>query len=240
MYDSHLNQSDHWWFRGRRKIVDSLLKKSSIIQKDRINILDVGSGAGSMLGLLKQYGMLSILEPDQEMADFLSSSTDCRVFNEPFADFNSAEPFTLISFFDVLEHIEDDKAALEKTHSLLEDDGFLVCTVPAFPFLWSSHDVQSHHKRRYTKKELIQKIEQAGFTIERATFFNSWLFPPIALLRILTKKVRNVEKNDFQIGASFLDTLMYKIFSSESVILRFLNLPVGVSIFCIARKNTKL
>ncbi len=136
--------------------------------------------------------------------------------------------------FDVLEHIEDDKEALSKMASLLNDKGLLVLTVPAYKFLWSRHDVVNYHYRRYNKYSLINKMPNS-LIIKRASYFNTLLFP-LALLdkTIISKNGKSYSMNPNKL----VNSLLYKIFVVEKIILRHCNLPFGVSILLIAEKSS--
>jgi hypothetical protein len=133
----------------------------------------------------------------------------------------------------VLEHIEDDKKALSKMATLVKDGGFLVLTVPAYKFLWNRHDDINHHYRRYSKKELIKKIPD-NLLIKKASYFNTFLFP----MAIIDKLVLAKNKKSYGLDPNMMvNSVLYRIFSAEKTVLRFLNLPFGVSILLIAEKR---
>lgn len=242
LYKAHIDYSEkHWWFMGRRTIVKNLLARYLHTQNENFKIADVGSGAGSMISILNNFGEVTAIEPDVELAKYLQNRYDSKieVINLNFEDFRPVQPYNLITFFDVLEHLENDDQILKKINSLLNNKGFFVCTVPAYNFLWGSNDEIAHHKRRYTKQDLTKKLEAAGFKIIRVSYFNFFFFPIITIIRLLDRFLPQ-QKIDFQIGGSFLNKILYKIFASESFLLNYVNLPFGISLFCLAQKIPNL
>lgn len=238
LYRDHQQQEEsHWWFVGRRRVVAMLLKTLRLNSSRRL--LDVGSGAGGMLELLLTYGQVTSLEGDAECAEHIRERYGERVTVLPHF-FESLDPtkqtFDVVSMFDVLEHIEDDVAALKKIHALLVPGGWYIATVPACPFLWSSHDDLNKHYRRYMKRELCQKVEQAGFTIARCSYFNFFLFVPIFFARMLFRLIGRVD-SDVRAPSAGVNGLFAKIFSFERFCLSRFSFPIGVSLFIIAKKN---
>jgi 2-polyprenyl-3-methyl-5-hydroxy-6-metoxy-1,4-benzoquinol methylase len=238
IFDAHIEHDEtHWWFEGRRAIVSSLIRK--IPKATGRHILDVGSGAGGMISTIQELGKVTALESDPKMFEYLQNrfGEDIAVIKNTWGDGDFGK-YDIITMFDVLEHIDDERAALQRILTSLGSHGFFVCTVPAFQFLWSEHDVAAHHKRRYTKKELANKLREAGFNIQYITYFTFFLFLPILLVRLFSRFHKKT-KTDFEIAKiGFLSRILKIIFASEAKILRFVSLPFGVSLFCIAKKST--
>ena len=111
----------------------------------------------------------------------------------------------------------------------LKSGGHFLITVPAFQLLWSKHDENHHHKRRYTKREIVSLLNEAGFEVQFASYFNFFLFPLALVGRMLG-----------QTGAgkpnALLNFLFEKIFSFEKNLLKFISLPIGLSIIAVAKK----
>jgi SAM-dependent methyltransferase len=143
----------------------------------------------------------------------------------------------VVTMFDVIEHLEDDLGALRRIHAVLPPGGVLVCTVPAFSFLWSEHDVVNHHFRRYTHRTLRGRLESAGFTVERISYFNAVLFPMIAAVRLLRPKGRRPGRSDMRMPAQWVNRILKKVFAAERFLLRFISLPFGVSLVAVCRKQ---
>ena len=239
LYDVHNDLHEtHWWFQGRKKIVRALLKKAWADQRFQSGI-DLGTGGGSLLGLLREFiAKVEVLEPDEKIAQSLKIKyrDEVEVLVSTLENFNSSKKYQIVSLFDVLEHIEDDVRALEKIHSLLEPGGYIVLTVPAFRFLWSNHDVRAGHFRRYTKRVLVQKLIRAGFEVKRATYFNIFLFPVVYAVRFFHKFWPSAE-TDFSYGYGFGNWFFGFIFSLERLLVGNINFPFGVSFFCLALKR---
>jgi hypothetical protein len=152
-----------------------------------------------------------------------------------------------MAFFDVIEHVQDDAAFLTSCLTQLKDGGWVVITVPAFMFLWSEHDELNNHYRRYTRKLLLETMSKAGLVPERISYFNTWLFLPIAIARVATRTARAVRalcgqrfsknlRTDFERNIAALNGLLCHIFASERFVLRFASFPVGTSLLALARK----
>jgi len=219
-----------WWESARREIVQGRMKE--IITGD-MNILEIGAGYGGMTGMLSGFGTVNAIEPYADAASYLQSNLKVSTYQGTFESFTGAESYDLVTCFDVLEHIEDDKRALIKMAALVNDQGYLVLTVPAYKFLWNRHDEINHHYRRYSKKELIRKIPR-GLQIKKVSYFNTLLFPMAILDKLVLS--RNKRSSSFNPNPA-VNGILHRIFSAEKTILRFLDFPFGVSILLIAQKQ---
>lgn len=237
----------HWWFAARRRIVLGLLRDALRRERPagaRPRILDIGCGAGATLRELARLGEAVGLdtEPTAVEAARRRSGCDVRLGSLP-ADlpFEPAS-FHVVTLLDVLEHIEDDAASLRAIHAVLKPGGLLLCTVPAYRFLWSEHDVLNQHKRRYTRGELRARMEEAGFRVSKLTYYNTLLFPPIAAVRLLRggpKPRRPGEEEpspDLGEVAAPLNALLRGVFGAERHWLRLGTFPFGVSVLALAQK----
>jgi SAM-dependent methyltransferase len=146
------------------------------------------------------------------------------------------EYFSLITALDVIEHIDDDLASLKKIHTLLNYQGKAVITVPAYMFLWSHFDELNEHKRRYTQTELSQRLLQAGFKIEKISYYNTLLFPLVYTVRKLNNLLGRNGSSDIEMPSSFINKILKIIFGIEKYILRYFSLPFGVSILAVVKK----
>jgi len=144
--------------------------------------------------------------------------------------------FDLITALDVIEHVDRDIDSLKAMHSLLVPGGKVVITVPAYMFLWSSFDEMNEHKRRYTRKELETKLVQAGFTVEKLTYYNTLLFPIVFVVRILNNILKRDGASDIEMPSRPVNFVLEKIFGIEKYLLRFVSLPFGVSVLAVVRK----
>ncbi len=228
-------QDNHWWLNARKEIVTNLFEKYS--DSDLLNILEIGFGTGGVLEAVSRYGQAWGMDSAEAIKYAQKRYPDTRLFEGrlpdevPFPE-NSVDRVIML---DVLEHIEDDSLSLKKIAGLLRPGGMLFLTVPAFSFLWGKHDMDAMHRRRYSRREIIQKLKGAGFDIVKCSYFNMFLFFPIALAKMSNKiRTSSVEKKEFP---QVIENLFYNIFRSEKIFLERFNLPFGISIICIVQKN---
>jgi len=232
------NQADHWWFLGRKKIIFSLLERH--VGRDHLRrILDVGCGTGVALNSLQQYGDTLGLDRSYEALHLSRQMTRVPVFQAEFGSLPFKEKsFDLVCAFDILEHLENDKTCVEEAYRLCKPGGHLMVTVPAFQFLWGIQDEISHHKRRYRRGEITRLVQKIGFHPVFASYFNTFLFPPIAFIRGIARyRKPQTRKSDLDIQVpKFLNTFLAGLFGSEAYLMKYFKLPVGVSIVCLAQK----
>lgn len=235
VYDYHTaSQFKHWWFKGRFDIVQSFC---AALNGTNQRILEIGAGFGAMLPILKKWGnvdAIEIYEPAHEQLMQYGADQVLKI-----GDFPQTIPektYTTVAMFDVLEHIEDDQKALRRIHDeVLEDDGHLVITVPAYEWLWTHFDDINQHFRRYTRSNLMSKVKAAGFSDLRCSYYMTFLFPLAVLQRIVQKLTRTGETNETP--GSFLNSLFYRIFSSEKQLVKAVGMPFGLSIILVAKKT---
>ena len=231
-------EEKHWWFAGRRKIIAGFLESICRKLPDRkLNILDVGCGTGANLELLGQFGEAQGVDVSSDALAFcrqrgLDQVKQGQAEALPYADGS----FDLVTGLDVVEHLDDDLAGLKEMRRVLRPGGRALMFVPAFMFLWGVQDDVSHHRRRYTIKEIRDVVEKAGMQVERATYANITFFLPILLGRSLMKITgyRPPSENVFTVG--FLNRPLGSILGAEHHWLRRLNLPFGVSAICVAKR----
>jgi len=238
-YDIEWNlERSHWWFTGRRRLLKYLLSSFSI-QQD-VPIIDVGCGVGSNLNLFKSMG-LKVIGIDSEIYGLSLarkrllevSLVNGDLMKLPF----KANSIGLIIAADVLEHLYEDTMGIREINRTLKQGGKIIFTVPAFKFLWGIQDVVGMHKRRYSKKELIRKVENQGFMVLRSSYFNFFLFFPILFVRCIIHLFGLKIESENQINFPLINFFLKTIFSLELYILKHFSFPIGVSVFCIARKN---
>jgi SAM-dependent methyltransferase len=234
VYDQHAAlEQKHWWFQGRRHILAGVLRDR--LGNDGVNrsILDVGSGTGEMLDMLSEFGAVRGLDMSPRAVaychDRFGSSVDVRVGRVP----DDLAPADVITAFDVIEHLDDDAGALERIRAVLPPGGLFVCTVPAFQFLWSGHDEVNHHRRRYSRHELRQRLESAGFRVERLTYFNALLFPAVAGVRLIRRRTSGDPRSDMALPPRWANRLLLHLFKFERRLVRRRSLPFGVSLLAV-------
>jgi hypothetical protein len=127
-------------------------------------------------------------------------------------------------------------AGLKEIQRVLKKGGRTLIFVPAFMFLWGVQDDVSNHRRRYTKKQIVEQLKKAGFEIERATYANITFFTPILLGRALMKITGFRPASENNLTVSSLNGFFGKVFGAERFWLKNLNFPFGVSIVVVAKK----
>jgi len=232
-------EDSHWWFVGRRAILESFLK--SIVAKFRIphselRILDVGCGTGANLEMLSQFGSAEGVDVSDDALEFCRKKglTVQKGLAEtlPYED----ETFDITTALDVVEHLDDDIAGLKEMFRVTKTGGYSLIFVPAFMWLWGVQDDISNHRIRYTKKQIVERLERAGYTVERATYANFTFFAPILGGRTIMKLTGIKPESENNITISGLNGVFGKLFSAERFILNKMNFPFGVSIVITARK----
>ena len=227
----------HWWFVGRRRIVDRIL--GALVLPSRPRILEIGCGTGGNLALLARHGAVSAIESDAGARDHAAR----RGVTEPLAGRLpdelpfEGERYDLICLFDVLEHIDDDGAALRALHARLAPGGLVFLTVPAYQWLWSDHDRLHHHQRRYSLRALRWLTEESGFTVRHGSYFNSFLFPVAATMRLLRKFLNLGTGDDTAIPAGPVNAILTGIFAAERHLLPRFSLPLGLSVLIVAGRR---
>lgn len=238
-------ERSHWWFRARLSILESLFRKQ--IAKDReLKILNVGVATGATTEMLSKFGAVTSVEYDQDCCDFLFEKTGIKAINASLTDlpFEDGE-FDVVCAFDVIEHIEDDTKSVEEIRRVLNASGYYYITVPAFQFLWSQHDVVNHHFRRYTRGQLNRLIESSGMKKRYSSYFNFWLFFPIALVRGFFNLMPRKEKegssgsdNEVMSSSKLVNKVLFYVFHSEKMWLSTgFKFPLGVSIVSLGTKS---
>jgi SAM-dependent methyltransferase len=231
--------STHWWFVARRRILAALIARSVRPPPDA-RILEVGCGTGHNLAMLARFGHVEATEMEAEARALASERIGRPVHDAALPDLSMfpARHFDLVALLDVLEHVEDDAAALKAIHGRLKPGGKLLVTVPANRWMWTAHDAAHHHHRRYQKGELASVARGAGFTIDLLSFMNSLLFPPIAAAR-LAGKLLGREGADDAIPPTSVNAALRTVFSLESGLIGRVPLPFGVSLVAILSRSSE-
>lgn len=237
-------EEDFWWYRGMWQITRRLIGRFLQSGSD-VRILDAGCGTGKMLVELGRGTVHSPIGFDfsQEAVKFLklrgiqnvlqASTTDI-----PFED----RKFDLVTSFDVLCQVPDgdDQRALHEFHRVLKPGGRIYVRLPAYPWMYANHDRCSQTVRRYTRSELIGKVEGAGFQILKASYANFFLFPPLAFKRLVLEKLGILtDSSDLRSVPAALNALLEMPLHVESYLLSWggFSFPCGLSLLCLAEKR---
>lgn len=178
-------ETSHWWYQGRRRIVLDFVRRLNL--PEDAAILDAGCGNGSILDGLRRHGRVTAVDVNPE-AVAQARRREAEVLLSPLVPLPlEGQRFALVTCLDVLEHVPDDRAALSELLRVTQPGGLLLLTVPAYPGLWSAHDVAAGHRRRYGRAQLISLARESGWEPRLDTHFNTLLLPVAALRRGLTR-----------------------------------------------------
>jgi len=229
---------NHWWFKSRKIILSSIIKKHFL---KSIRILDYGCGAGNNLQMLSSFGEVYAYDNNNEITQILKKNfiNNKKIkFVKNIKKYNNF--FDLIIATDVIEHIQDDSYAVNFLSRLLKKNGKLILTVPAYNFLFSSKDKDLHHKRRYTKKSL-NLILNKKFKSKIFTYYNFFL-SPILIMSILYFKFLNIKfiKKAEVTPPNFVNNIFLKIFTFERFFINNnIRFPFGISLLFFGEKCEK-
>jgi len=224
----------HWWYCARRQVLADLIRREAMPPANG-RLLEIGCGTGHNLEMLKAFGDVDALELDDEARTIAEQRLGRSVMSAPLpelADVRDRE-YDLIAALDVIEHIDDDDAALAAIAAKLKPGGKFVMTVPAHQWMWSAHDVVNHHKRRYSKSGLKRLVEGSPMKLDKIGYFNSLLFP-LAVAERFSSKVRGKDNADVKLPSAPLNSALETIFGAERHLVGRLPLPPGLSLFAVA------
>jgi SAM-dependent methyltransferase len=223
----------HWWFLGRRAVI--LAEMARRLPASGVRLAELGCGSGGMLEALGRFGTAVGVEMDPALrARARERGLDVRAGALPEAIPLEPGRWDAVCLFDVLEHVDDEAGALVACRRLLAPGGRLFVTVPAYAWLWSRHDELLGHRRRYTARALRRAAEGGGYTVERLTYFNTLLAPPIMAVRLARAALRR-PGHDLDRPAPLVNRALAACFSAEARLLRWVSPPFGISILLAAR-----
>ncbi len=237
--NSTIFREKYWWFIGKRDFIDHLLQRFFGPPNKR-RILDVGCGVGDDLGIISRYGEVVVLDSSDETLKYIPDKY--HKIRCELSDFTGdAAGFDGVVLFDVLEHLEDDREALEKVNQILLPNGIMVILVPAFSWLWSPHDEYLGHFRRYSRSSLLCLVKGSGFKVIGSGYWNSLLFPPIAAFRLLKrsleKKVPQGTSDLFELPR-LVNYILAQILHVENSLHRLgISFPFGSSVYMVLQKS---
>ena len=225
----------HWWFSARRVMIRTAIERLIDLPAEP-RLLEAGCGTGGNLEMLSDFGALRAFELDAPARERATEKSGIAVAegalpdNVPF----EGEVFDLIGLFDVLEHVEQDEAALAALGERLASNGKILLTVPAFPWLWSAHDERHHHFRRYTRNSIGEVAGRAGLTVARSFYFNTALFPVAVAARAI-KRATSSDAPDDTLPGPFVNGALRTVFAAERHLVGRVSMPVGLSLCAILK-----
>jgi len=235
-------ESSYWWFKAKREIIFSLLDRFGI-NNPECSILDVGCGCGyTLFELSRKYKNAIGLDYSDQAIEFgkkrgVTVKKGALPDKTPFEN----KSFDAILLLDVLEHVDDDAGSVKTCTNLLKPGGIMIATVPAHPFLWAKRDEFHRHKRRYTLAKFTDLFNLPDLEKLIITFYNSFLFIPIAASRLLDRLSCNSEpRPDIHTPPGPINYILERIFAFEKHFIGKIPMPTGVSLLAVCReKNAK-
>lgn len=231
-------EEKHFWFRARNRLILLMLQRHC---SDFRSFFEIGSGTGFVLS------GISDAFPGKKLygSDIFTSAFAFAIKRLPGIEFMQMDAqnipfiqeFDAIGLFDVLEHIQDDGQVLLQVHKALKKDGTILITVPQHKWLWSTVDERSCHVRRYTYRELNDKLSRAGFQIVCNTSFVTLLLPFMVAVRLTARVKSNYDSlNELRINP-VLNRIFERAMDLERILIRKGScLRIGGSRFVLARK----
>jgi SAM-dependent methyltransferase len=233
-------EETHWWLAARRNIVLDWIYQRYPGRHD-LEILDAGCGTGLTLQELRLLGTAQGVDISAEALEFCRMRGLENVYNADLVDLPfAADQFDFVTALDVLEHLDDDTAALAEFRRVLKPGGRVFIFAPAHRWLWSLQDEVSHHKRRYVARTLREAVLSAGLEVERQTYVSTLLLPVIYFGRQWLKVRRRFRDYDTEnnLHPQWSNGILRSIFQLEIPVLRRTDLPFGASLLCVARKRS--
>lgn len=239
-------ESESFWVRSRSRLLKKIIGKLSL-GSPKTNFLEIGCGTGTFIREIADNASLAITGSEIYLKGLLFAKK--KLPNVEFVQFDVtkgiiSENFNIVAAFDVLEHINDDATAISNIYKMLNVGGSFVVTVPQHMFLWSSLDEIVKHKRRYSRKELADKLKKQGFTVSFCSSFLFVLFPLMLASRFFDRRSGKDDSSgeNFEKKVSFpkaLNTIFDKLMRiDEFLIEKKMSLPFGGSLLMVAKKET--
>jgi len=237
-------EDQHFWFRTRRAVISNMAKQITADLEPGYRVLEIGCGTGNILQVLQNVcsdGVVFGMDLFSEGLKYARKRTSCSLVKGDICALPFSKKLDLIGLFDVLEHIPDDTKVLVDLQALLADNGVLLLTAPAHPWLWSYFDDASHHCRRYELTELKNKLTSTGYRIEYITYYMSIILPFVWMERRLKgmthKRPVDYKPSDELCIIPVANDLLAELLSIEArLIARKYNLPIGTSLLAVASK----
>ncbi|HUG53100.1 MAG TPA: class I SAM-dependent methyltransferase, partial [Vicinamibacteria bacterium] len=227
-----------WWFAGMRAISLSLLATARAEgDADGWRILDAGCGTGSNLAHFRRFGRAVGVDLSDDALRFCRQRGVAAARGSVLALPFPGATFDAVTSFDVLYHrwVADDGAAVRELARVLKPGGLLLVRVPALKMLWGAHDEAVHSRHRYTRAELGRLLEGQGLEVVRLTYANTLLFPLLFARRALDRLLDR-HGSDVAFLPAPLEWAFRGLLGIESHLVRRVALPVGASVYALARK----
>jgi SAM-dependent methyltransferase len=241
--ETYRAEARHFWFRGFRRFIGPFLTQATAgISHPRL--LDCGSGTGANLLFLAQFGTAFGVDVTWRGLEFARRHGTPRLARATVAKLPFlAGTIDVAVSFDVLYCLadEDEARAIAEMHRVLRSGGAVIVNAAALDMLKGDHSVLVSEVRRYTRRGLAAKLQAAGFRVERMTYTNASIFPVTAGVRALQRlrglKAEGGPRGDFYVPPAPINALFSGALAVEAAFIKAgLNMPVGSSVLCLARK----
>ena len=225
----------HWWWRARERVILDVVRRLEP-PGGFGHILDVGCGDGLLFPSLASLGRVEGVEPDEGLVS--RADTPWGVIHvRPFdPSFRPGRRYGLILMLDVLEHMDAPEEAAAHARELLEPGGALVVTVPAFRWLWTSHDVLNEHRTRYSRDGVVELLSGAGLDVERSRYLFRWLVPAKVAVRA-KEAVLGAEPKPPALPPPPVNRLLYALTRVEEGLRGGVPRPFATSVLAVARRS---
>lgn len=236
----------HWWFTGKHRIVKDLLRRYVRPAPDqpagtRPRVADLGCGCGMMPYQLREAYDVVGLDGSAVAVEFAARRGVRIVQGQlpgPIPPELAPGTFDAVLMLDVLEHLEHDVESAAAAAGLLRPGGALICTVPAYQWLWTKRDEHHQHYRRYYPKQFRRLFARPELRVEVFSFYNSTLFPAAAAARLANKVLRPQDDgmSDLRVPPAPVNAALRGLFAAERWALGRVPLPFGLSLLAVARR----
>ncbi|HZO87015.1 MAG TPA: methyltransferase domain-containing protein [Chthonomonadaceae bacterium] len=235
-------EDTYWWFVGRHRLVEALMRArfGPPGARPETTILDIGCGTGAMSKRLTRWGRVVSADFSPLALQFsrrrgLRHLVGADAMRLPFA----SERFDALVAMDMLEHLPNDCAALCEFYRVLKLGGYVFATVPAYPRLWSEHDIALMHHRRYLRHQVAERFTAAGFRLKKLSHTMTALYPLVVMQRHLNARrpPHDPPEAAMPLFPAPINAALTGLLTLENALARRVNFPFGVTILCVAVKR---
>lgn len=239
------NGESSFWVRSRNRLFKRVVQ-DHLVASGKTQFLEIGCGTGGFIQKIVENESLEITGSEIYLKGLLYAKKNLPNVN--FIQFDVTkgtvgDEFDIIVAFDVIEHIENDVVALSNINKMLCRGGSFIVTVPQHMLLWSKLDEIVKHKRRYSRRELVAKLQKSGFCISYCTSFLFVLFPLMLISRMFDKGRDQSHLDDVALEkrvkfSKVLNWIFDHLMRIDEALIKLgISLPLGGTLVVVARKR---